>query len=308
MFILFNFNSESYKMKSPVKRAAAVHDLSGFGRASLTVVTPILSTMGIQVCPLPTAVLSTHGKFKGYHFVDLTDHMQPIIDHWKKLDIEFDAIYTGFLGSHRQIDIVRDFIDDFKSNRTIVIVDPVLGDNGKIYGPLNTDVVNEMKKLVAHADIITPNLTELAFLLDKKYNPSIGIDELKQDILTLSTTGPGIVIVTSVPSDQANLNGEAKATSVIAYNKKGKRFWRVSCSYLPADFPGTGDAFASVVTGSLLQGDSLPIALDRAVQFISLGVRATFGYEYNPDEGILLERMLPSLNAPVQISSYEIVD
>ncbi len=295
-------------MKSPIKRIAAIHDLSGFGRASLTVVTPILSTMGAQVCPLPTAVLSTHSKFKGYHFVDLTDHMQPMIDHWKELDIKFDAIYSGFLGSHRQIDIVIDFIKDFKKEKTLVVVDPVLGDNGKVYGPLNDEVVQEMKKLVRDADIITPNLTELALLLDKPYNPAIGMEELKNDILQLAKTGPRIVIATSVPSDLNNQNGDAKGTSVVAYNKRGDRFWRVSCSYLPADYPGTGDAFASVVTGSLLQGDSLPIALDRAVHFISMGVRATFGYEYNPDEGILLERMLPTLNAPVQMSSYEIID
>ncbi|MEF8983310.1 MAG: bifunctional hydroxymethylpyrimidine kinase/phosphomethylpyrimidine kinase, partial [Bacteroidales bacterium] len=126
-------------------------------------------------------------------------------------------------------------------------------------------------------------------------------NQIKDWILELSEKGPQIVIVTSVPeSRQKNI------TSVIAYNKKDQRFWKVSVNYLPANYPGTGDAFASVVTGSLLQGDSLPIALDRAVRFTSMGVRATFGYDYNTDQGILLERILDTLVAPVQTSSYEI--
>ena len=154
-------------MKSPVKRVAAIHDLSGFGRASLTVVIPILSTMGVQVCPLPTAVLSTHSKFEDFHFIDLTGEMSDYIRHWKQLGISFDAVYSGFLGSPRQIDIVTDFIDHFSQQDQLVIVDPVLGDNGALYGPLNKDMVTEMQSLIKQADIITPNITEASLLLGK---------------------------------------------------------------------------------------------------------------------------------------------
>ncbi len=290
-------------MKPCVKRVAAIHDLSGFGRASLTVVMPILSTMGIQVCPLPTAVLSTHSKFPDYHFVDLTEHMPGIIRHWKDLGLKFDAIYSGFLGSHRQIAIVSDFIEYFRHDDLLVVVDPVLGDNGALYGPLAPDMIAEMRALIKTADVITPNLTEAALLLDRPYNPRVTVSEMKDWIGILAQQGPKIVIVTSVPELE-----QPRKTSVIAYNRNDDRFWKVVCEYLPANYPGTGDAFASVVVGSLLQGDSLPIALDRAVQFISLGVRATFGYSYDANEGILLERVLDNLRSSVQICSYELLD
>lgn len=288
-------------MKTPVQKIAAIHDLSGFGRASLTVIIPILSRMGIQVCPLPTAVLSTHSKFNDFHFVDLTDELQPMIDHWKELDLEFNAIYSGFLGSHRQIEIVNQFIQDFNKNTPLIIIDPVLGDDGKLYATFNMDHVREMRTLIGQADVITPNLTEASLLLDKEIPKNLTDEQIKDWILELSGKGPQIVIVTSVPEHKKN-----NVTSVIAYNKKGDRFWKVSCNYLPANYPGTGDAFASVITGALLQGDSLPIAMDRAVKFTSTGVRATFGYDYDTKQGILLERILNTLDAPVQSVSYEI--
>ena len=290
-------------MGNPVKRLAAIHDLSGFGRASLTVVIPVLSTMGIQVCPLPTAVLSTHGKFKGFHFVDLTNHLEKITEHWKCLNVQFDSIYSGYLGSSGQVQIVIDFIKQFSQVNQLVVVDPVLGDNGTLYSSLKKDMISGMCRLVKQADVITPNLTEACLLLDREYKSHYELTEIKDYIHGLAEMGPKIVIVTSVPE-----NSLERKTSVIAYNKKNNRFWKVTCHFLPANYPGTGDAFASVVTGSLLQGDSLPVALDRAVQFTSLGVRATFGYDYNPNEGILIEKVLKTLDAPVVMSSYELLD
>ncbi len=290
------------KLTNPVKKVAAIHDLSGFGRASLTVIIPILSRMGIQVCPLPTAVLSTHSKFPDFHFVDLTEELTPMIAHWKQLDLQFDAIYSGFLGSHRQIEIVKQFIHDFRKVDQKVVVDPVFGDNGKIYGPLSEQHVIGMKSLIQHADIITPNLTEAAFLLDEPFPEQIDQEEIKSWIRRLSDKGPRVVIVTSV-----RMNTHKGQTAVVAYNRHDERFWRVGCNYLPAEYPGTGDAFASVITGALLQGDSLPIAIDRAVQFTSMGVRATFGYEYDSVEGIMLERVLNQLDAPPQSMSYELI-
>ncbi|MDD3031953.1 MAG: pyridoxamine kinase, partial [Atribacterota bacterium] len=149
-------------MKKPVQRVAAIHDLSGFGRVSLAVVIPILSTMGIQVCPLPTAVLSTHtGSFKNYKFIDLTTHMTEYIAHWKEINIDFDCIYSGFLGSPQQIDIISHFIDDFAREDTLVVVDPVMGDGGKLYSSMNQNMVREMRKYIQKADLITPNYTEV---------------------------------------------------------------------------------------------------------------------------------------------------
>lgn len=287
-------------MNNPLPRVAAIHDLSGFGKASLTVVIPILSTMGVQVVPLVTAVLSTHSKYKGFHFVDLTEHLQPMVDHWKKLKLNFDAIYSGFLGSHMQIATVERFIDDFRTPGTLVVVDPVLGDNGKLYTPLSQAMVEGMRRLVSKADIITPNLTEVALLLNEPYNPAIGAESMRTNMRRLAAMGAKTVIVTSVP-----VQGQPRRTSVMAYSSADHRFWKVTCDYLPAHYPGTGDAFTSIITGALIQGDSLPIAIDRAVQFISLGVRSTFGYDYDSNQGFMLERVLHNLNAPVQISTYE---
>ncbi len=258
--------------------------------------------MGIQVCPLPTAILSTHSQYEGFEFVDLTPNMQPIIDHWKRLKLHFDAIYSGFLGSAAQIDIVAKFIDDFRDEKVMVVVDPVLGDNGKRYTPISEDMVTEMQMLVKKADIITPNLTEVFLLLNEPYTPKVNHEQIRSYLLRLAEMGPKIVMITSIPAT------DDQHTSVIAYNREDGRFWKVSCSYLPAAFPGTGDTFASVIVGSILQGDSLPIALDRAVNFASLGVRATFGYPGKPLEGILLERILPSLSQAVQPTSYQLLN
>ena len=289
-------------MHNPVQKVAAVHDLSGCGRVSLTVAIPILSAMGIQVCPLPTAVLSSHTQYPEFSFLDLTDQMPLFINHWKQLGLQFDAIYSGYLGSPEQTAIVAGLIDDFTGDGQLVVVDPVLGDNGRLYASLNDEMIAQMRVLIRKAVVVTPNLTELFMLLEKPYKEMVPLDELKEYLVMLADRGPEIVIVTSVPEDQS-----AKTTSVVAYDKRSKHFWKVSCLYFPAHYPGTGDTFTSVITGSLLQGDSLPIALDRAVQFILMGIRATFGYEYDNRDGILLERILPTLQAPVQISSYELL-
>ena len=285
-----------------VKKVAAIHDLSGMGRVSLTVVIPILSSMGFQVCPLPTAILSNHTQYPDFTFLDLTDEMPRIIAEWKRLEVEFDAIYTGYLGSPRQIQIVSDFIRDFRRKDSLTVIDPVLGDNGKLYSNFNESMVVEMQHLVTHADVITPNLTELFYLLDRPDKESNTDQELKEYLRCLSDKGPEVVIITSVP-----VLDEPHKTSVYAYNRRGNRYWKITCPYLPAHYPGTGDTFTSVITGALLQGDSLPIALDRATQFILQGIRATFGYEYDNREGILLEKVLHNLDMPIQSSSYELI-
>ncbi|MBR4841431.1 MAG: pyridoxamine kinase [Paludibacteraceae bacterium] len=285
-----------------VKKVAAIHDLSGCGRVSLNAVIPILSSMGIQTYPLPTAILSCHTQYDDFSFLDLTDQMPLFMEHWKKLGIEFDGIYSGYLGSPKQIAIVEEFIRTFRTPNQLVVVDPVLGDNGHLYKGLDSDLVVEMREFVKSANVITPNLTEMCLLLDKPYKNFFSVEELKESLLRLSEEGPDHVIVTSIQEKE-----DLKKTFVVAYSKKTNRFWKVWTNYLPAHYPGTGDTFTSIITGALLQGDSLPIALDRAVQFIQMGMRATFGYEYDNREGILLERVLKTLDAPVQINSYELL-
>jgi pyridoxine kinase len=290
-------------LQNQVKKIVAVHDLSGVGHVSLMAVIPVLTSMGFQVCPLPTAVLSTHTQYPIYSFLDLTNEMEHIIENWEKLGIRFDTFYTGYLGSPQQAQIVEKFIREFRRENDMVVVDPVLGDNGHLYKGITEEMVTEMKKLIRLADIITPNLTELYYLLDMPFQERITDTELKKALKALSDQGPSIVIATSVP-----VSGDPRSTSVYAYNRFGNRYWKVTCPYLPAHYPGTGDTFTSVITGSLMQGDSLPIALDRATQFILQGIRATFGYEYNNLEGIMLEKVLHNLDMPIQVSSYELVE
>lgn len=285
-----------------VRRIAAIHDLSGIGRTSLMAVIPILSTMGFNVCPLPTAILSNHSQYPDFSFLDLTEEMPRIIDQWEKLGVTFDAIYTGYMGSPRQIEIVCGFIERFRTADTLVVVDPVLGDNGHLYSKMTQEMVEEMRRLACRADVLTPNLTEAFALLDRPYKTDYTTEELKDLIAELSEMGPDTVIITGVP-----VPGQSGLTSVIARSKSDLRTWKVTCPYLPAHYPGTGDSFTSVITGSLLQGDSLPIALDRAAQFILQGIRSTFGYRMDNRDGILLERVLPNLNTPIQSATYELV-
>ena len=243
-----------------------------------------------------------HTQYPHFTFLDLTDEMPRIIAEWKRLEVEFDAIYTGYLGSPRQIQIVSDFIRDFRRKDSLTVIDPVLGDNGKLYSNFDEAMVAEMQQLITHADVITPNLTELFYLLGRPYKETNTDQELKDYLHSLSEKGPEVVIITSVP-----VLDEPHKTSVYAYNRTGNRYWKITCPYLPAHYPGTGDTFTSVITGALLQGDSLPIALDRATQFILQGIRATFGYEYDNREGILLEKVLHNLDMPIQSSSYELI-
>jgi pyridoxine kinase len=181
-------------MNSPITRVAAIHDLSGFGRTSLSIIIPIISSMGIQVCPVPTAILSTHtGGFTDYKFIDLTDHLEEYIGHWVKLGVKLDCLYSGFLGSPRQIDIISHFMDVYAaSDEPFIVIDPVLGDNGKLYQTMNNEMVYKMRSFISRADLITPNFTEAVFLLEKKYKV-ISDQEIKEWLLELSAMGPPFV-------------------------------------------------------------------------------------------------------------------
>lgn len=293
-------------MTRQIKRIAAIHDLSGFGRSSLAVVIPVLSVMEIQVCSMPTAVLSTHtGGFEDYRFVDLTDFMAGCVQHWHELGIDFDCIYSGFLGSSKQIKIIQGFIDNYEEKSPLIVVDPAMGDNGRLYSTMDDEMVQEMKSLVRKADLITPNFTEATFLLDEPYRTNITLEEMKEWLVRLADLGPRISLITNVP--YKGRSHPQHKTSVIAYNREDKRFWRVTCVYIPAHYPGAGDIFTSVLVGSLLQGDSLPMAIDRGVHFVTTAIRASYGSKYPEREGVLLEKVLANLNLPVTSLSYEIL-
>ena len=277
-------------MRNPIPRVAAIHDLAGFARTSLTAAIPILSSMGIQGTPLPTAFLSTQTVgYNDFTLLDLTDDMVRILDHWERLGLRFDGVYSGFMASTAQMDSAARCIRN-------------------CLAPGGLAVVAKMRWLITCADLITPNFTEVCLLLDEPYSPEADLPTLKGWLRRLAENGPKTVVATSVPLADGQASRKPECTSVLAYERDEDRFWRVDCSYIPAYYPGTGDVFASVLTGSLLQGDSLAIALDRAVQFVTLGIRATFGQGLPNREGILLERILDTLRAPLGSYMCRLVD
>ena len=187
-------------MRNPVPRIAAIHDMSGFGRTSLTVAIPILSCMGIQVCPMPTAVLSTHTvEFTDYTLCDLTPELGGILDHWERLGLHFDGVYSGFMASPEQMDSAARCIRNCLAPGGLAVVDPVLGDNGILDPTMTPEMVEKMRWLISCADIITPNITEVALLLDEPFTPRISPEEIKGRLRRLSAMGPQTVVATSVP-------------------------------------------------------------------------------------------------------------
>ena len=272
------------------KRVCAIHDLSGFGRASLTVAIPILATMGIQVCPLPTAVLSSQTSgMQGFSFCDLTDEMPKFVEHWASLKLSFDCVYSGFLGNPSQIETAVTTITELLSPSGFAFVDPVLGDNGKLDPTQTKEMVAAMRRLVMHAHSIAPNLTEAAFLLDHPYCETMTETQIKEELRALSALGPERVIITSAPSSSV------ETCAVVAYERATKRFWRVENKRYPIFYPGTGDTFSSVLVGSFLLGEDLPTALVRAVDFVSLGIAQTFPSGAPATDGVFLEQSLDRL-------------
>ena len=277
-------------MKRYVPRVAAVHDISCFGRCSLTVIIPVLSAMGIQVCPLPTAVLSTHfGGFSPGAICDFTTQMPNFYNHWKTEGVSFDCIYSGFLASDKQIDVVSNFINEFSQTRPLVVVDPVMGDDGKLYSPYTSDMQQRMKELVRQADIITPNYTEACFLLGETYQSEVSdVDKLRKWLLGLADFGPAMVVVTGIPFANDKIMN-------IAYNRNNNAYCQTVSERIPARYPGTGDIFASVLIGELMGKKEMPDAVKRAADFVSLCIKATVEAGTPTREGVLLEGALPWL-------------
>lgn len=244
------------------KRVLAVHDISCFGRCSLTVALPIISAVGIECSVIPTAVLSTHtGGFENYTFTDLTKDIMPIIDHWKTLDISFDAIYTGYLGSLEQINHIIKIFDTYKTEENIALVDPVMADNGKLYTGFDKSFPSEMRKLVSKASAVVPNITEACFLLEKEYKEGPYSKEyIKELLLGLANLGPNQVVLTGVFHEKDELGAAT-------YDKKTKEFGFYSRNEIEGYYHGTGDVFGSALLSALIKGRSLINAASVAVDF-----------------------------------------
>ena len=275
-------------------RIAAIHDMSGFGRCSLTVAMPILSAMGIQCCPLPTAFLSTHtGGFEGFTFLDMTDELPKVAAHWKSLNLDFQAIYSGFLGSERQIAMVEDFLLQFRSADTVAVIDPVMGDHGEVYQTYTPAMCAGMARLAELADVITPNLTEAALLLGVPYGElPVGEAGCREIVERLSLDGKRSVVLTGAST-------APELTGAMCFDARTGRTEAVQTRRVPQEFHGTGDVFASVLTGALVQGAALPDAARQAVDFVRACAERTAKAGIPMREGVEFEPLLGLLTQPV---------
>jgi pyridoxine kinase len=276
--------------KNHLKRVAAIHDLSGFGKCSLTVALPILSAAGIETSALPTAILSTHtGGISGYTYLDTTGEMRPFTRHWKSLDLRFDAIYSGFLGSFEQLDIVKDFFDEFRQKDNLILVDPVMADNGELYKIFTPDFALGMKSLCQKADIIVPNITEATLLLGETYQPGPYSESYIENLLKgLSGLGPRQIVLTGVYFTETELGAATyDATSgKIDYSFVPK---------IPGYYHGTGDVYASALLACLLNGFNLSESAGIAVRYTADSIRRTYEAGSDIRFGVNFEQGFPDL-------------
>ena len=246
-----------------MNKCAVINDLSGFGKCSLSAAIPIISSMGCEVHPLPTAVLSNQTAYDSYDIVSLTDSMNGFIEQWKKLGVSFDAILTGFVCDEKQLDIISRFADDFKEENTLLIVDPVMADNGALYDCYTMSMCEKIKKLCYKADVITPNIAELAVIAEKPYSENI--DDIKRYCSKLINNGIKSIAVTGLKngSEISNLIYDIKGCEVLTGELSG------------GYFSGTGDIFASIIAGGLMRGLSLAESAKLATEFISISAADT---------------------------------
>ncbi len=271
------------------KRVLAIHDVSCVGKCSLTVALPIISAAGIECSVMPTAVLSTHtGGFTGYTYRDLTADLDPIVKHWESLKLRFDGIYTGFLGSFEQIDIVSGIIDRIGEHAT-VFVDPVMADNGQLYKIFPDTFPQGMKKLCAKADLIMPNITEAVLMLGQPYKEGPYTKDYIEGLLKqLAALGPRQVVLTGVYLNKEDLGAAAydSKTGEVSYS-----FHRI----IPGYYHGTGDIFGSVIVACLMNGLPLARANEVAVDFTCRSIMRTWEARTDVRFGVNFEAGIPKL-------------
>ncbi len=268
-------------------KIAVINDISGFGRCSVAVALPIISQMRIQCCPVPTSIFSTHTGFAEYFFDDYTDKMQSYIDKWKLIDLRFNGILTGFLGSARQIEIVDKFIGDFSGENTTVVIDPVMGDNGKPYPTYTDDMCQRMKELVHHAHILTPNLTEACILTDTPYTP----DDFKQSdycrlAQKLTDTGAHKVVITGIK------NG-SMVTNIVCEKGNDPHFLRQK--RVGHERSGTGDVFSAIIAADSVHKIDFTESVRKASAFVRDCIAVTEQFDIPPTDGVCFEEILHTL-------------
>ena len=268
------------------KKIALINDFSGFGRCSIAVELPIISKLKVQCCPLPTSIFSNHTGFPSHFMEDFTPNMEDFIAEWKKLNLTFSGISTGFLGSADQIRIVSNFISDFRTKDTVVVVDPVMGDHGKPYHTYTEDMCRRMKELLKYADIITPNLTEACILTDTPYKEQVKTSEIMELAKKLSDLGPSKIVITGIPQKSYICNfcyEEGKEPAFVKTHKVGQ------------SRSGTGDIFAAIITADAVNGIPFYDSVKKASLFIKKCILSSIELDIPLTDGVCFEEILDKL-------------
>ena len=270
-----------------MKRIMSIQDISALGKCSLTVALPILSAMGVECAVVPTALLSTHTQFRGFTFHDLTDEMEPIAEHWKRQGFRFDAIYTGYLGSFRQVDIVKRYFRDF-GDGAMIVVDPAMADNGRLYAGFGPEFPAKMAELLDGADLVLPNLTEACFLLGRDYREDYDRAFITELLEGLLAKGAKTAALTGVSFEKGRLG-------VVSLDGASGRYAEYFTEHLPVSFHGTGDIYSSAAVGALMRGMDVPDALALAADYTVECIRLTLAEEDHSWYGVNFEQAVPYL-------------
>ncbi len=265
------------------KKIAVINDICGFGRCSISVSLPVISALKVQCCPFPTSVFSNHTGFESFYSYDFTDHMERYANEWKRLDLKFNGILTGFLGSADQIGIVKDFLTAFKSEGTVTVIDPVMGDYGKLYPTYSPLLAQKMSELAAFADILTPNLTEACILTGTQYSPHIAEDGLYDICSKLCSRGPEKIVVSGIERD-----GDLENYIF----EKGKQPVTVREHKVGPCRSGTGDVFSSIIAADAVNGMDIAESVYHASRFIAKVLRRTAELKLPKTDGICFEEFL----------------
>lgn len=265
------------------KKIAVINDFCGFGRCSLTVSLPIISAMKIQCCPLPTSIFSNHTGYENFFYTDYTAHMDEYIDNWVKLGLRFDGILTGFLGSPEQIDIVKRFLHIFKTANNVTVIDPVMGDHGKLYSTYSPVLAKQMSSLLPYADIITPNLTEACILAGADFENSMGEEKLAGICERLYGMGAKKIVISGIE------RGDELENFVFEHGKSAKI---IKERKIGPSRAGTGDVFSSIIAADAVNGVDLTDSVRRASAFIAKVTRRSLELGLPVEDGICFEEFL----------------
>lgn len=267
-------------------KIALVNDFTGFGRCSISVQLPIISMLKVQCCALPTSIFSNHTGFESFFYTDYTNNMSSYIEEWKKLQLQFKGICTGFLGSAEQIQIVSDFIREFKREDTVTIVDPVMGDYGRAYPTYTERMCSEMIRLVRHADIVVPNVTEACILTGTPYKEKWTIKELRVLAEKVMQIGPEKIVITGIP----------QKTYVSNFClEKGKGYELIRTHKVGSSRSGTGDIFSAIIAADAVNGVEFTRSVRKASKFIKKCIQRSIEMDLPLTDGVCFEEELYTL-------------